>query len=60
MGNGCGANGHPAQHHVEQEVGLEWQTLALDRFMLVCHAQVVDQKLKTVKVSSFIPCKTFS
>ena len=59
MGNGCGANGHPAQRHVEQELGLEQQTLALDHFMLVCHALVVDQKLKTVKVSSFIPPETF-
>ena len=59
MDSGCGTLGHHAQHHVEQELGLEQQTLALDHFMLVCHAQVVDQKLKTVKVSSFIPPETF-
>ena len=51
MGNGCGAHGHRAQHHVELEPGPEQQIHVLDRFMLGCHAREVDQKLKAAKVS---------
>ena len=54
MGTGCGAHGHHAQQYVEQELGLEQHILALDQSMLGCHALVVDQRLKAVKVSSVI------
>ena len=51
MGYGCGVRGHHVQHHVEQELGLELQILALLPFMLGSHVLVVEQKLKVVEVS---------
>ena len=50
MDNGCGIHGHHVQHHVEWELELGSKALALDHFMLGCHAREVDWKLKTVKV----------
>ena len=51
MGYGCGVRGHHVQHHVEQELGLELQILALLRYMLECHVLEMEQKLKVVEVS---------
>ena len=51
MGYGCGVRGHHVQHHVEQELGLELQILALLRYMLECHVLVAEQKLIVVEVS---------
>ena len=52
MGSGFGAHGHHARQHVDQELGLEQQILALVNFMQECHALEVDQKLKAARVSS--------
>ena len=50
MVNGCGDHGHHAQLHVEQELGPEQQTPAMDHSMLECPAVGMGQRLESVEV----------
>ena len=54
MDKGCGTLGHRAQHRADQELGLEHLILALDHFMLGCHAPEVQQTLKAAKVYTIL------
>ena len=59
MVNGSGDHGHHAQLHVEQELGTEQQTLAMDHITLECPVVALGQRLETVVVNlcSFISCQ---
>ena len=53
MVNGSGEVGHHAPKHVEMELEHVLQLLVMDLSMLGCHAVVVEQRQKAVKVGHY-------